>query len=125
MSFGFSWDHFFVRKENNRWTVQLNPDISPKLKINSNYASLVKRADSSSDNTFLRDNLQEARWFIKSLQSRNETLLKVSTCIIEKQQAFLDHGPEAMKPMVLHNIAEIVEMHGPHSFLKAVRRQLI
>lgn len=101
----------FVKKENNRWTVQLNPDIAPKLRINSDYASLVKRADSSNDNTFLRDNLQEARWFIKSLQSRNETLLKVATCIVEKQRAFLDNGPEAMRPMVLHDVAEIVEMH--------------
>ncbi len=101
----------FVKKEHNRWMVQLNPDIAPKLRINADYASLVRRADSSNDNTFLRDNLQEARWFIKSLQSRNETLLKVATCIVERQQAFLDHGPEAMKPMVLHDVAEMVEMH--------------
>jgi len=101
----------FVNKINNRWMVQLNPDIAPKLRINSDYASLVKRADSSADNTFLRDNLQEARWFLKSLQSRNETLLKVATCIVEKQQGFLDYGPEAMKPMVLHDVAEIVDMH--------------
>ena len=101
----------FVKKEHNRWTVQLNPDIAPKIRINSSYASMVKRADSSSDNTFIRDNLQEARWFLKSLQSRNETLLKVATCIVEKQQGFLDFGPEAMKPMVLHDIAEIVGMH--------------
>ncbi|MBC6907294.1 RNA polymerase factor sigma-54 [Saccharophagus sp. K07] len=101
----------FVKKENNRWVVQLNPDIAPKLRINPDYASLVRRADSSTDNAFLRDNLQEARWFIKSLQSRNETLLKVATCIVERQQAFLEHGPEAMKPMVLHDVAEMVEMH--------------
>ncbi len=101
----------FVKKENNRWNVQLNPEIAPKLRINPDYASLVRRADSSNDNTFLRDNLQEARWFIKSLQSRNETLLKVATCIVERQQGFLDHGPEAMKPMVLHDVAEMVEMH--------------
>lgn len=101
----------FVKKEKDRWTVNLNPEIAPKLRINSNYASLVKRADSSSDNTFLRDNLQEARWFIKSLQSRNETLLKVATCIVERQQGFLELGPEAMKPMVLHDVAEMVGMH--------------
>ena len=101
----------FVKKESNRWNVQLNPDIAPKIKINSDYASLVKRADSSAENTFIRDNLQEARWFLKSLQSRNETLLKVATCIVEKQQGFLDFGPEAMKPMVLHDVAEIVGMH--------------
>ncbi|ABD82436.1 RNA polymerase factor sigma-54 [Saccharophagus degradans] len=101
----------FVSKENDRWTVRLNPEIAPKLRINSGYASLVKRADTSADNTFLRDNLQEARWFLKSLQSRNETLLKVATCIVEKQQGFLDQGPEAMRPMVLHDVAETVEMH--------------
>lgn len=101
----------FVTKKDNRWQVNLNPEIAPKLRINSDYASLVKRADSSSDNTYLKDNLQEARWFLKSLQSRNETLLKVATCIVERQQGFLEHGPEAMKPMVLHDVAEMVEMH--------------
>jgi len=94
-----------------RWLVELNPEIAPKLKINSDYAALVKRADNSSDNTYLRDNLQEARWFIKSLVSRNETLLKVTTKIVEHQLGFLEHGEEAMKPLVLHDIAEAVEMH--------------
>ncbi len=101
----------FVDKRDGRWIVELNPDIAPRLRINSDYASMVKRADSSTDNTFLKDNLQEARWFLKSLQSRNETLLKVASCIVEKQRGFLDYGPEAMKPLVLHDIAEIVEMH--------------
>lgn len=101
----------FVKKVQDRWMVELNPDIAPKLRINSGYASLVKRADSSSDNTFLKDNLQEARWFLKSLQSRNETLLKVAAAIVEKQQGFLDFGEEAMKPLVLHDIADMVDMH--------------
>jgi RNA polymerase sigma-54 factor len=101
----------FVEKREGRWVVELNPEIAPRLRINADYASLVKRADSSSDNTFLKDNLQEARWFLKSLQSRNETLLKVASCIVEKQRGFLEYGAEAMKPLVLHDIAEIVEMH--------------
>ncbi|MCB1677778.1 MAG: RNA polymerase factor sigma-54 [Halioglobus sp.] len=101
----------FVSKKNGRWLVELNPDIAPKLRINSNYASLIKRADSGADNTFLRDNLQEARWFLKSLHSRNETLMKVATRIVEHQRNFLEHGAEAMKPLVLHDIAEAVEMH--------------
>jgi RNA polymerase sigma-54 factor len=101
----------FVNKRASRWVVELNPDIAPKLRINSDYASMVKRADNSSDNTYLKNNLQEARWFLKSLQSRNETLLKVGTAIVNKQQGFLDFGEEAMKPLVLHDIAEIVEMH--------------
>ncbi len=101
----------FVEKIKDRWVVELNPDISPKLRINSDYASLVKRADNSNDNTYLRDNLQEARWFLKSLQSRNETLMKVATKIVEHQRGFLDYGEEAMKPLVLHDIAEAVDMH--------------
>ncbi|MEX1032019.1 MAG: RNA polymerase factor sigma-54 [Cellvibrionaceae bacterium] len=101
----------FVSKEQDRWAVRLNPEIAPKIRINPEYAGLIKRADSSSDNTFLRDNLQEARWFLKSLQSRNETLLRVASCIVEKQRGFLDYGAEAMKPLVLHDVAESVGMH--------------
>ena len=102
-----------VTKDTNsgKWKVELNPETAPKLRINSSYASLVKRADTSSDNSFLRDNLQEARWFLKSLQSRNETLMKVATRIVEHQQGFLEYGDEAMKPLVLHDIAEAVSMH--------------
>jgi RNA polymerase sigma-54 factor len=101
----------FVSKKNGRWRVELNPDIAPKLRINSGYASLIKRADNSADNTFLRDNLQEARWFLKSLHSRNETLMKVASKIVEHQRNFLEYGEEAMKPLVLHDIAEAVDMH--------------
>ncbi|HHX35749.1 MAG TPA: RNA polymerase factor sigma-54 [Gammaproteobacteria bacterium] len=100
-----------VRKANNRWIVELNPDIAPRLTVNSHYASFVRRADNSADNTFLRIQLQEARWFIKSLQSRNETLLKVATEILDYQRGFFDYGPEAMKPLVLAEIAEAVGMH--------------
>ncbi len=101
----------FVSKKNGAWVVELNPDIAPRLKINADYAGLVKRADNSADNTYMRDNLQEARWFLKSLQSRNETLMKVATRIVEHQRGFLEYGEEAMKPLVLHDIAEAVEMH--------------
>jgi RNA polymerase sigma-54 factor len=100
-----------VRKVNHRWRVELNPEATPRLRINSQYASLVQRGDSSSDNTFLRNHLQEARWFIKSLQSRNETLLKVASKIVEHQIEFFEQGEEAMKPLVLHDIAEAVSMH--------------
>ncbi|MBV1921643.1 MAG: RNA polymerase factor sigma-54 [Pseudomonadales bacterium] len=100
-----------VTKDKGRWKVELNPETSPRLRINSNYASLIKRADSSNDNTFLKNNLQEARWFLKSLLSRSETLLKVATKIVEYQIEFFEEGEEAMKPLVLHDIAEAVEMH--------------
>jgi RNA polymerase sigma-54 factor len=101
----------FVSKHNGRWRVELNPDIAPRIRINEGYANLIRRADNSSDNNYLRDNLQEARWFLKSLQSRNETLMKVATRIVEHQRNFLEYGEEAMKPLVLHDIAEAVEMH--------------
>lgn len=100
-----------VKKEKDRWSVELNPDIAPKLRVNDGYASYIKRADNSQDNTYLKDQLQEAKWFIKSLQSRNETLLKVASQIVAHQQGFLDYGDEAMKPLILHDIAEAVEMH--------------
>ena len=101
----------FVYKERGVWQVRLNPDIAPRLRINPAYSGLVRRADHSPDNAFMRDHLQEARWFIKSLQSRNETLLRVATAIVEKQRTFLEHGDEAMRPMVLRDIAEELDMH--------------
>ncbi len=101
----------YVSKKRGRWLVELNPDIAPRLRINVDYAQLVRRADSSADNAFLRDHLQEARWFLKSLESRNETLLKVASSIVEHQRGFLDYGEEAMKPLVLADIAESVGMH--------------
>lgn len=97
--------------QSGKWKVELNPETAPKLRINADYAALVKRADTSDDNSYLRDNLQEARWFLKSLQSRNETLMKVATRIVEHQKDFLEYGEEAMKPLVLHDIAEAVSMH--------------
>lgn len=100
-----------VSKKNGRWVVELNNEATPRLRINNVYANMVKRADNSAENTFLKDNLQEAKWFLKSLQSRNETLLKVATKIVEHQRGFLDYSEEAMKPLVLAEIAEAVEMH--------------
>ncbi|MGM0563845.1 MAG: RNA polymerase factor sigma-54 [Pseudomonadota bacterium] len=101
----------YVSQREGRWQVELNPDLAPKLSINALYASLVKRGDRGSDASYLRDNLQEARWFIKSLQSRNDTILKVAAAIVERQRAFLEYGDEAMKPMVLRDIAEAIDMH--------------
>ena len=101
----------FVFRQSEQWVVALNPDTSPKLRINPFYSNMIKRADSSSDNVTMKNHLQEARWFIKSLQSRNETLLKVARSIVERQKEFLEHGETAMKPLVLRDIAEEVGMH--------------
>lgn len=100
-----------VRKFKGVWRADLNQDISPRLRINHLYEKMIHRGDSSADNRYLQDQLQQARWFIKSLNSRNETLLKVARTIVDRQRAFFDHGPEAMKPLVLHDIAEAVTMH--------------
>lgn len=100
-----------VTKVKDTWRVELNPDAAPRLRINSHYANLVKQVKSSEDNNTMKNHLQEARWFIKSLLSRNETLLKVATSIVERQVNFFEHGEEAMKALVLHDIAEAVEMH--------------
>jgi RNA polymerase sigma-54 factor len=101
----------FVAKVGGGWRVELNPDISPRLRVNPFYSGLIKRADNSKDNTSMKEHLQEARWFIKSLHSRNDTLLRVAKSIIEKQTEFLEHGAIAMKPMVLRDIAEELELH--------------
>lgn len=101
----------YAKKINGHWRLSLNPDNAPRLQIAEHYAQLINRADSSAENTYLKNNLQEARWFLKSLQSRNETLIKVTEAIVERQKDFLDHGEEAMRPLVLADIAETVEMH--------------
>ena len=101
----------FVAKVNDHWQVSLNPEIAPKLRINSAYSGMIKRADNSKDNTCMKDHLQEAKWFIKSLYSRNDTLLRVAKSIVEKQEGFFEHGAIAMKPMVLRDIAEELELH--------------
>jgi len=101
----------FVKKIKGRWTVELNNETAPKLRINPLYASFIKNRDRSDDNTYLKNNLQEARWFLKSLMSRNETLMRVATAIVEKQRTFFDYGEEGMKPLVLREIAEQLELH--------------
>ena len=100
-----------VKKSGGAWKVELNTDALPRLRINSDYAGMIRRADNSADNVSLKNHLQEARWFIKSLQSRSETLLRVATCIVERQRAFLEYGEEAMKPLVLHDIADTLGLH--------------
>ncbi|STZ11347.1 RNA polymerase factor sigma-54 [Morganella morganii] len=100
-----------VKKHGERWVVELNSDSIPRLRVNNHYAAMGSRARSESDSQFIRNNLQEAKWLIKSLESRNDTLLRVATCIVEEQQAFFEQGEEYMKPMVLADIALRVEMH--------------
>ena len=100
-----------VRKHAGRWQTELNPATLPKVRINSVYAGWINKAAQSSDREFMRNNLQEARWFIKSLQTRHDTLLRVASQIVEVQQDFFEDGPEAMKPLILADIAQQVDLH--------------
>lgn len=101
----------YVSKRNNIWLVNLNPECAPKLRINAEYSALIKKADESKDNLCMKEHYQEAKWFIKSLQGRNDTLLRVARAIVARQTDFLEHGPIAMKPMVLKVIAEELDLH--------------
>lgn len=100
-----------VRRSAEGWVVELNPDALPRVGINQTYQNFIKSGDKSETNDYLKSQLQEARWFVKSLKSRAETLLKVGTCIVDEQIEFFEKGPVAMKPMVLADIADRVEMH--------------
>ncbi|MEE8388151.1 MAG: RNA polymerase factor sigma-54 [Acidiferrobacterales bacterium] len=100
-----------VKKVKGFWRAELNSEVSPRLRIHRQYEKLIKRGNNSEDNKYLQEQLQQAKWFLKSLHSRNDTLLKVARQIIDRQRAFFDHGPEAMRPLVLYDIAEAVEMH--------------
>ena len=101
----------FVRKHNGQWRVSLNPEAAPKLKINEVYEGHLKSAGRGNNTSYLRNSLQEARWFLKSLQSRSDTLQRVGEAIVRRQRLFLDYGDEGMKPMVLRDIADELEMH--------------
>ncbi|QNK00268.1 RNA polymerase factor sigma-54 [Dyella telluris] len=100
----------YARKDLGRWRVSLNPDCQPRLGLNQHYCGLIAQARGT-DASWMRGQLQEARWLIKSLESRAETLLKVAEAIVRRQSAFLDYGPEAMHPLVLREVAEEVGMH--------------
>jgi len=98
----------FVRRTDHGWTVEINPATLPRVRLNHSYASLIGR---NSNHASMRAQLQEARWLLKSLEIRNDTLIKVARSIIERQAAFLERGEEHMRPMILKDIAEAVEMH--------------
>jgi len=98
----------FVRKVDNSWQVEISQTGVPRLSVNQQYARLLR---GSGEHTVLKTQLQEARWLIRSLEIRNETLLKVATSIVARQVSFLEHGDESMKPMVLRDVAEEIGMH--------------
>jgi RNA polymerase sigma-54 factor len=98
----------FVRRTEHGWSVEINSATLPRVRLNQGYASLIGR---NASHATMRAQLQEARWLLKSLEIRNETLMKVARSIVERQTAFLEHGEEHMRPMILKDIAEAIEMH--------------
>jgi RNA polymerase sigma-54 factor len=97
-----------VRRHEGQWVVELNNAMSPQLRVNQLYAGSLGRGE---EYDALKAQLQEARWLIRSLEIRNETLLKVALTIVQRQTDFLEHGDEQMRPMVLRDVAETIEMH--------------
>lgn len=100
-----------VRRKGQRWAVELNPEVLPKVSLNTAYADLSCQGMTEDASSYLRSRTQEARWFLKSLQSRHETILKVASRIVAHQQDFLEYGDEAMKPLILADIASALGMH--------------
>src|SRR5437588_625157 len=98
----------FVRRTEHGWGVEINAATLPRVRLNQSYASLIGR---NASHATMRAQLQEARWLLKSLEIRHETLMKVARSIVGRQTAFLEHGEEHMRPMILKDIAEAVGMH--------------
>jgi RNA polymerase sigma-54 factor len=98
----------FVRRAEQGWLVEVNPATVPRVRVNQGYASLIAR---SADYGLLRAQLQEARWLLRSLEIRSETLIKVARCIVQRQSSFFERGEEAMVPLILKDVAAEVEMH--------------
>jgi RNA polymerase sigma-54 factor len=100
-----------VRKVRNSWRVTLNPDVMPKLRINQIYARVVREHRGSEHISSMSSRLQEARWLIKNVQQRFDTILRVSEAIVERQKNFFSHGEVAMRPLVLREIADTLGLH--------------
>ncbi|CAN4265394.1 RpoN DNA-directed RNA polymerase specialized sigma subunit, sigma54 homolog [Methylophilaceae bacterium] len=110
-----SRDHFIhhevlVKKVKGIWIATLNDGVIPKLRINQMYADILKRNRENS-NQYLQTQMQEAKWMIKNIQQRFSTILRVSQAIVDRQRNFFEHGEIAMRPLVLREIAEELELH--------------
>ncbi len=114
-AFGVDETHYvipdvYVRKAKGMWIASLNPDAMPKLRVNRVYADILSRHRESGGSQ-LASQLQEARWLIKNVQQRFDTILRVSQAIVDRQKQFFEHGEVAMRPLVLREIAEAVDLH--------------
>jgi RNA polymerase sigma-54 factor len=100
----------YAYRHEGRWRVRLNPSCQPSLAINRHYERMAASARDDAG-SYLRGRLQEARWLIRSIKARGETMTKVAQCIVRQQGAFLDYGPEAMRPLTLREVAEEIGVH--------------
>lgn len=101
-------DLFVRRNDDGGWAIEMNPATLPRVRVNQGYADMLGRAGGHAG---MRTQLQEARWLVRSLEMRHDTMLKVAHAIVERQLAFLEHGEEHMKPMILRDIAQVIQMH--------------
>lgn len=100
----------YVRRDGDKWVTTLSPESNPSLRLNKFYINLLRKSGGK-DAEYLRGRLQEARWLLSSLELRNRTLLKVSQCIVDAQQGFLEEGEIAMRPLILKEVADQVGVH--------------
>ncbi len=98
----------FARRSPEGWAVELNPAATPRVRLNERYAAMIT---GSADHAMLRSQLQEARWLVRSLEIRNDTVLRIARTLVERQKAFLDRGEETIRPLVLRDVAEAVDVH--------------
>ena len=100
-----------VSKKEGEWVIELNPEINPKIRINKVYQKLSNELKDKKDIKYIKDNLQDAKFFLKALSNRNLTILKIAKALLNRQKDFLIHGEIALKPLVIKEIASIVKMH--------------
>jgi len=100
-----------ISKKDGKWLTELNPEINPKIRINKTYQNLIQDIPSGKDREYVKTHFQDAKFFLKALQNRNITILKVAKVIFQKQVAFLSQGEIAMQPLTLKDIAKTIDMH--------------
>jgi RNA polymerase sigma-54 factor len=100
-----------VTRDERGWKVELNAAVAPRVRVNRVYEGMLGRCESGASARTMRDLLQEARWLVRALAMRHETLMKVSAVIVERQRGFLERGAEAMQPLTLREVADAIGMH--------------
>lgn len=108
---GYVVPDILVRRRDGHWSVEVNPELVPRLRVNPYYEGLAGSATDPGERACLKQHLQEARWLLRSLHTRAETLLQVASRVFDHQRDWLESGDTAMRPLVLREIAEALDMH--------------